>query len=89
MLKIANHCHYHKKAAREYIEQVLEHTIETDIQLHIDDQNVQFCSTINQQKICTTQSFQDNKLLRRAAQKNQSLIKACNNKKMKLNAFSI
>ena len=81
MLKIANHCHYHKQFARELIEQIQAYSIDQDILLHIDDEQIQFCSELNSQKACSSHSFQDSKLIRRAAQKNQSLIKACNNKK--------
>ena len=84
MLKIANHCHYHKQLAREYIEQIQSYPLASDILLHIEDELVQFCSVLNQQKACSNQSFQDSKLLQRASQSNQSLIKACNNKKREI-----
>lgn len=84
MLKIANHSHYHKKLAREFVEQTREYVIEQDLLLHIEDTDITVCCNINKQKTCFSHSFIEPRLLSRAKQKNQSLLKACNNKRREL-----
>lgn len=81
MLKIANQTHYHKLAARELVERVRNYRVEQDFQLRIEDTLVTICCEINRQKACFSHSFLNPELLKRASQKNQSLLKACNNKK--------
>ncbi len=86
MIKIANHCHYHKKYARELIERIKDYQVDKDFLLHIEDDYLTLCCQIQQQKTCFTHSLSDPKLHKRAAQKNQLLLKACNNKKREIHS---
>lgn len=81
MLKIVNQCHYHKKLARELIESIKKLADDEDILLRVEDSNITLCRTMNQQQSCFTHSFTEKKLQKRAVQKKQLLLKACNNKK--------
>ena len=81
MLKIANHSHYHKQTARQLLERLKDYSLEPDLLLTIEDDHLSFCSELNQQQTCYRHSFTSPKLLQRARQKNQALLKACNNKK--------
>jgi len=87
MLKIANHCHYHKKLARELIEKIKPYRLDEEFVLHIEDDHLALCTLIQNQKACFSHSFTDSKLRRRAAQKNQALLKACNNKKNEIHSI--
>jgi len=84
MIKIANHCHYHKKKAQELIEGIKNYTGEAAMLLRIEDDSISLCSELQHQNSCFTHSFLDPKLQRRAVQKNQCLLKACNNKKREI-----
>ncbi len=81
MIKIANHCHYHKKYARELIERIKDYHSDIDFLIQIEDDSLALCCHIQNQKTCFTHSLTDPKLHKRASQKNQLLLKACNNKK--------
>jgi len=81
MIKIANHCHYHKKYARELIERIKDYHSDEEFLIQIEDESLALCCHIQKQKTCFTHSLTDPKLHKRASQKNQSLLKACNNKK--------
>lgn len=81
MLKIANHCHYHKKLAHELILAVKDYPCDEEFLLRIEDDSLSLCSRLRNQDSCFTHSFVEPRLLRRASQKNQALLKACNNKK--------
>jgi 16S rRNA (guanine1516-N2)-methyltransferase len=80
MLKIANQTHYHKLAARQLVEQVHKMILQQDMVLAISDSDIKLCSLINRQRTCYSHSFTNPALIRRALQKNQALLKACNNK---------
>lgn len=84
MLKIANHTHYHKQLARRLVEQARHIAPEADMTLGINDSEISLCSVINGQQACYTHSFTQPRLVKRAKQKNQALLKACNNKKQTL-----
>ncbi len=84
MIKIANHCHYHKALARKLVEQVKVLAITDDFLLQIEDDHIALCTRIQRQKTCFRHSLTQPKLLRRAQQKNQALFRACNNKKREL-----
>lgn len=84
MLKISNQTNYHKLDARHLIEKIKPFSLVQDMVLNINDFEVSLCSIIQQQKTCYTHSFTLPKLIRRAQQKNQALIKACNNKKRQI-----
>jgi len=84
MLKIANHCHYHKKKAQELIEAIRDYATDVEVLLRIEDDSIALCSELQQQTSCFTHSFLDPKLIARTQQKNQALIKACNNKKREI-----
>ena len=86
MIKIANHSVYHKGLARQLVEQVRDYHVDHAFVLTITDRDISLCSEIHQQNTCYTHSFSDPKLKRRAAQKNQALLKACNNKKRSINS---
>ena len=86
MLKIANHCYYHKKKAQELIEAVRNDSIYAAVLLRIEDDSVTLCCELQQQSSCFTHSFLDSKLIARTLQKNQALIKACNNKKRQIDS---
>lgn len=81
MLKIANHSHYHKHAARQLLEQLQDYALQPDLLLTIEDDQLIFCSQLNHQQTCFHHSFDSTKLQQRARQKNQALLKACNSKK--------
>jgi len=81
MLKIANQAHYHKALARQLVEQINPMIIDEDYRLQIDDSMITLCSIIDRQKTCFSHSFTETHLIRRATQKNQALLKACNNKR--------
>jgi len=81
MLKIANQTHYHKLLARHLVEQLRHSELEADMTLGINDSEIRLCSVINQQQACYSHSFTQPQLIKRASQKNQALLKACNNKK--------
>ncbi len=87
MLKIANQTHYHKLLARHLVEQVKSIEIEPDITLGINDVEISLCSLINHQLTCYTHSFTQKKLIQRAQQKNQALLRACNNKKKQIHSI--
>jgi 16S rRNA (guanine1516-N2)-methyltransferase len=84
MIKIANHCHYHKTLARELIEGVKDFSCEQPFVLTIEDDQLSLCGQLQQQQACFTHSLSAPKLKRRAMQKNQALLKACNNKKQEI-----
>lgn len=84
MLKIANHCHYHKKLAREFIAQIKPVKLDEELLIQIEDENLTLCRHIQKQKSCFTHSFTEAKLRKRASQKNQLLLKACDNKKKEI-----
>lgn len=81
MIKIANHCHYHKALARALIEGIQPFACDDDLTLKIEDDALALCARLGGQNTCFTHALTDQRLLRRAQQKNQSLLKACNNKK--------
>ncbi len=81
MLKIANHSVFYKKQARELIESISHFSCNSSITLRIEDLAISLASNINQQDICYQHTFIDPKLINRAKQKNQALLRACNNKK--------
>ena len=81
MLKIANHSLAYKALARELVEAIQGDHCDPELLLRIEDTALTFCSQIAEQQTCYTHSFIDQRLQQRAAQKNQALIKACNNKK--------
>ena len=87
MLKIANHCHYHKAKAQQLIEGIKNYVIDAEVLLRIEDDSVALCTDLHQQTTCFTHSLLDPKLLARAIQKNQALIKACNNKKREIHSI--
>jgi len=84
MIKIANHCHYHKALAHALIERVKNFACADDFTLKINDEQIALCAELQGQKTCFTHSLTEPKLLRRAQQKNQALLKACNNRKREL-----
>ena len=84
MIKIANQCHYHKALARELIERIADFRCEDDFTLKISDQSIALCTELQGQRACFEHALTDAKLMRRAQQKNQALLKACNNKKREL-----
>ena len=81
MLKIANHAHYHKLLARQLVERAQACSLQPELLLSIEDNLLELCSDINAQLTCYRHSFDSAKLQQRARQKNQALLKACNNKK--------
>ncbi len=81
MIKIANHCHYHKVLARTLIERIAGFHCHDEFTLKIDDHGITLCTRIEKQQTCFTHSLTDPALLRRAQQKNQALLRACSNKK--------
>ncbi len=81
MIKIANQAHYYKTYARELVEALKSISIDQEYLVQIEDCAVTVCSQLNNQKACFTHSFLDPKLIKRAQQKNQGLLKACSNKK--------
>ena len=86
MLKIVNNCHYHKKLARELIESIIDFHSTKEFLIKIDDTSLTLCCEIQNQQTCFSHSFTEPKLLKRAAQKNQLLLKACNNKKREIHS---
>ena len=84
MLKIANHCHYHKKLAKEFIQHIKQLHFSEELLIKIEDENLTLCRNLQKQKSCFTHSFTEPKLRKRASQKNQLLLKACNNKKKEI-----
>ncbi|MCK4708708.1 MAG: class I SAM-dependent methyltransferase, partial [Gammaproteobacteria bacterium] len=84
MLKIANHCHYHKKLAREFIQHINQLQQDEEFVIRIEDENLTLCRYNQKQKSCFTHSFTEPKLRKRASQKNQLLLKACNNKRKEI-----
>ncbi len=87
MIKIANHCHYHKKYARELIERIKSYDIDEEFVIQIEDDSLAICCQIQNQRTCFSHSLTDPKLLKRASQKNQLLLKACNNKKREIQSI--
>ncbi len=87
MIKIANHCHYHKKHALELVLQLKQLHLDEDLTLRIEDKNITLCRQVLNQQSCFTHSFTEQKLIKRAAQKNQLLLKACNNKKREIHSI--
>jgi len=87
MLKIANHSLYYKKQARELVEDINGFNCNSSITLRIEDLAISLASSISQQAICYQHSFLDSKLISRANQKNQALLRACNNKKKTINTI--
>lgn len=81
MLKIANQTYYHKQLARKLVESVRDYPLQQPLELRIDDSELIFCCDIHSQKTCYAHSFLNPKLRQRSKQKNQLLLKACNNKK--------
>ncbi len=81
MIKSANQCHYHKPPARELIERIQPFQCADDFTLKISDEDIALCGELQGQQACFQHSLSDPRLLRRAQQKNQALLKACNNKK--------
>ena len=81
MLKIANQAHFYKSYARELVDNLKPIPLQHDYQIQIDDCAITLCSELNNQNACFTHSFLDSKLIKRAQQKNQGLLKACSNKK--------
>lgn len=84
MLKIANQTHYHKQLARKLVESVRNIQTQQPFLLSIDDCELVLCSDIHAQKTCFAHSFTNLKLIQRSRQKNQLLLKACNNKKREI-----
>ncbi len=78
---IANHCAWHKQAARRLVEALRPLEPEGDWRVEISDRGLAFETRLHGQKTRFEHSFLDPALLRRAAQKNQGLLKACNNKR--------
>ena len=83
MLKISNHCHYHTRQARELVERV-KHLPLDEFILHIEDSQIRLCTVIHQQKTCFAHALMAPRLRKRALQKNQALLRACNNKKKEI-----
>jgi 16S rRNA (guanine1516-N2)-methyltransferase len=81
MLKIANKAHYYKAYARELVENLKSIQTDNEYRIQIDDCTIAICSELNNQNACFTHSFLDPRLIKRASQKNQGLLKACSNKK--------
>lgn len=86
MLKIANQTHYYKQEACELVKRVQNYAAHQDFLLQIEDNEISLSSEINQQKTRFAYSFLDPKLHKRADQKNQLLLKACNNKKREIHS---
>jgi len=84
MLKIANQTHYHKQLARQLVEQAKTCEVEPAITLGINDSEISLCTKIHRQQTCYTHSFTHPRLIKRAQQKNQALLRACNNKKKQI-----
>jgi 16S rRNA (guanine1516-N2)-methyltransferase len=88
VIKIANQCHYHKALARELIERTAHFQCADDFTLKITDEGIALCTELQQQKACFKHSLTDPKLIRRSQQKNQALLKACNNKKREIKSVA-
>ena len=86
MIKIANHCHYHKKYARELVERIKGYDSDEEFLIQIEDDSLALCCQIQNQKTCFNHSLTDPKWLKRASQRNQLLLKACNNKKREIHS---
>lgn len=80
-LKISSRVHYHKQAAQTLVERVRKLDFIQSLELYIDDEAIQLTTTFSGQKTCYRHSFTDPTLQRRARQKNQALLRACNSKK--------
>lgn len=76
MLKIANHCHYHKVLAKELVLALKSIDIEQTMDLTIEDDSISLCSELHGQRSCYKHCFDDPQLTKRAAQKNQGLVRA-------------
>jgi 16S rRNA (guanine1516-N2)-methyltransferase len=81
MIKIANQTHYYKQQARKLVESVRDFPVDRPFVLSINDEQLELCCDINSQTTCFVHSFTSQKLIQRSLQKNQTLLKACNNKK--------
>ncbi len=88
MIKIANHTAYHKAAARRLIEGLDRFSTEVDVTLTLEDNGIRLCSVLDNQKTCYDYAFDDPKLLTRARQKNQALLRACSNRKGSINRIA-
>ncbi len=84
MLRIANQAHYHKTSARLLVERVRGLKFDQEFLLRIDDDRISLCTEIDRQQTCYNHGFSEPALLRRAAQRNQALLKACNNRRRDL-----
>lgn len=80
-LVIANHCAWHREAARRLVESLRDLTVEDEWRLEIDDQGLTFETRLHGQKTRFRHGFQEPSLLRRAGQGSQGLLKACRNKR--------
>ena len=83
-IKIANQTHYYKLQARKLVESVRDVRVDRPFVLSINDEQLELCCDINSQTTCFSHSFSSQKLIQRSLQKNQSLLKACNNKKREI-----
>lgn len=77
MLKIANHCHYHKAFAKDLVLALKQIDVTLALDLTIEDDSITLCSELHGQRGCYKHQFNDPKLLKRAGQKNQGVIRAC------------
>lgn len=81
MIRVANHCHYFKSAARELIESIKTIDLPESWRINCDDLGATLCHETSGNNLCYQHSFADAEWLKRAQQKNQAVLKACNNKK--------
>ncbi len=77
-LTLANHCAWHKQAARRLVESIRDLSVEGEWRLEIEDRGLVFETRLQGQKTRFEHSFLDPRLRQRAMQKNQGLLRACN-----------
>ncbi len=80
-LILANHCAWHKQAARRLVESIRDLPVEGEWRIGIEDQGLVFETRLQGQKTRFEHSFLDPRLRQRATQKNQGLLRACDNKR--------
>jgi 16S rRNA (guanine1516-N2)-methyltransferase len=81
MLKIANHTAYHKAAARELVLALDGFELDADLTLTIEDSGIALATDLHGQLTRFEYAFDESRLLQRARQKNQALLRACDNRK--------
>ena len=80
-LTLANHCAGCKAAARRLIDAIEGIEPDGDWRLEIDDLGLTLATRLNGQPVRWQYSFSDPALRRRAVQRNQGLLKACNTRR--------